>query len=59
MYFDSFAELIEMGKHGPYVWSAYACFVVVVAGNIFAAISKRKKVKAEIERAIRREEKQV
>ena len=30
MYFDSFAELLQMGKHGFYVWTAYGATVLVL-----------------------------
>ena len=30
MYFDSFADLLQMGKHGFYVWTAYGATVLVL-----------------------------
>ena len=29
MYFDTFAEFLQMGKHGFYVWLAYGATVLV------------------------------
>jgi len=30
MYFDSFAEFLQMGKHGFYVWTAYGVTALVL-----------------------------
>lgn len=32
MYFSSLQELLAMGGHGPYVWSAYAIGLGVMLG---------------------------
>jgi len=34
MWFDSFAEFIQMGKHGLYVWSAYGFTLVCMFGLV-------------------------
>lgn len=36
MQFDSFAEFIEMGGHGLYVWLAYGTAFVAFAANYFS-----------------------
>ena len=56
MSFDSFADFIAMGTHGPYVWSAYGLTALVVALNIIAPLKQRKKVLAQIRQKMRREE---
>ena len=34
MSFESFGEFLAMGNHGPYVWSAYAISLAVLALNV-------------------------
>ena len=36
MQFDTFAEFIAMGGHGPYVWLAYGAALLVFAGSFFS-----------------------
>ena len=55
MYFDSFAEFIEMGGHGLYVWVAYGLAAVVFFFNLMAPIFKRKRLIIEQARQLRRE----
>ena len=56
MYFDSFAEFLEMGRHGFYVWTAYGVSLVLIAAQLVAMVHRRRQVRAEIRRALRREE---
>ena len=56
MYFDSFAEFLEMGRHGFYVWSAYGISMVLIAVNLVAMVRRQKRVRTEIQRAHRREQ---
>lgn len=56
MAFESFADFIAMGKHGPYVWSAYGITLVVVVANIVAPILRRKGVIEDIKRKAKREQ---
>ena len=37
MAFETFADFMAMGKHGPYVWSAYGITLLVVVANVFVA----------------------
>lgn len=41
MYFDSVAELIDMGGHGPYVWSAYGIFLLTVICLVVVPLLKQ------------------
>jgi len=54
--FESFADFVAMGKHGPYVWSAYGITLVVVAANIVAPLVRRRGLEEEIRRKARREQ---
>ena len=45
-----------MGKHGPYVWSAYGITFVVVMANIVAPLVRRKGLVEDIKRKARREQ---
>ena len=36
MYFDSFADLLQMGKHGFYVWTAYGTTALVLVASWLA-----------------------
>ena len=31
MAFESFADFLAMGKHGPYVWAAYGVSFLIIA----------------------------
>lgn len=56
MYFDSLSALIEMGGHGPYVWSCYAAFLLVMALNGVMAFRQRRKILQQQARVLRRSE---
>ncbi len=56
MYFDSFAQFLEMGRHGFYVWTAYGVSLVLIVVNLVGMVHNRRQVRAEIRRALRREE---
>ena len=55
MAFESFADFLAMGKHGPYVWAAYGLTFAIVAWNILQPLRQRKKLLAEQSAAQRRE----
>lgn len=43
MAFSSFAEFLAMGKHGAFVWSAYAIVVfAVIAIHIFVRLRQKR-----------------
>ena len=56
MYFESFAEFLAMGKHGPYVWSAYGITLAVLALNVVLPILARRRYLKDEARRLRREE---
>ncbi len=56
MYFESFADFLEMGRHGFYVWTAYGVSLALIVTNLVAMVHRRRQVRAEIRRASRREE---
>lgn len=57
MRFDSFAELLSMSGHGPYVWSAYAIATVVLAANVvWPLMAARRNIAALREAAQENEE---
>lgn len=55
MQFESFAAFWAMGKHGVFVWSCYAAFVVVMAVNIVAPMVRRKKLMSRLQRLEKRQ----
>lgn len=56
MYFETFADFLAMGTHGPYVWSAYGLTVLVVIANLVAISRKRKQALTTIRQKLRRHE---
>ena len=48
MQFESFAEFINMGGHGLYVWLAYGASVLVVLGYAIAIKAGRRRVLREL-----------
>lgn len=54
MYFDSFADLLQMGKHGFYVWTAYGATGLVLliswlsARGAFVKTAQRLQQQAEL-----------
>lgn len=55
MAFETIADFIAMGKHGPFVWSAYGISLLIIAANIVAPIQRRKALMNDIKRKIKRE----
>lgn len=56
MAFETFADFLAMGKHGPYVWSAYGITLMVVVANIAAPIVRRRGLIEDIKRKVKREQ---
>lgn len=44
MAFDSFSAFMVMEGHGPYVWSCYAAFFLLMIGLIVWSLRRRKAV---------------
>lgn len=55
MSFQSFGDFLAMGHHGPYVWSAYAISLVVLALNVASPMLARRRYLQEEARRLRRE----
>ena len=47
MAFESLADFLAMGKHGPYVWSCYGLTFMVVFGLLWQARVERKRFMRE------------
>ncbi|MBB1519677.1 heme exporter protein CcmD [Aquipseudomonas guryensis] len=58
MSFSSFGEFLAMGTHGPYVWSAYAISLAVLALNVALPILARRRYLQDEARRLRREKQQ-
>ena len=56
MNFASFSDLIAMGNHGLYVWSAYGISLLVLAINVAAPLLARRRYLQDEARRLRREE---
>ena len=55
MYFESFEAFIAMGKHGPYVWSAYGFSVALVVLELVRAWRRHAQVLKQLRRQQRRQ----
>lgn len=56
MAFESFADFLQMGRHGVFVWSAYGISLTLIAANLVAMVRRHRKVRADIRRGMRREQ---
>ena len=56
MYFESIDAFLAMGRHGPYVWSAYGLSLLLISTNLVLAVRRRQQVREQIRRQIKREE---
>lgn len=56
MYFETFADFIAMGTHGPYVWSAYGLTILVVVLNLVAIARQRAHTLETIRQKLKRQE---
>lgn len=55
MYFESFADFLQMGKHGVYVWSSYGISALLIGLNILFAVVAQRKAREEVKRLARRQ----
>ncbi len=53
--FASFADFLQMGKHGLYVWLSYAIFLSVLIYNIASVVINKKVFFKDAKRRLRRE----
>ena len=56
MYFESFSEFLAMGKHGLYVWTAYAVSLAVLGLNVILPLLARRRYLKQAARQLRREQ---
>lgn len=54
MAFDTFGAFIAMEGHGPYVWTCYAVFAVLLGGLMVWSLRQRRAVLAAQRREITR-----
>lgn len=43
MAFESFADFLAMGTHGPYVWTAYGLTTAIIAWNVVQPLLMRRR----------------
>jgi len=55
-YFETFADFLQMGKHGLYVWLSYSIWAVIVIYNILSVIFSRRHFFNQAKRRLRREQ---
>lgn len=55
MYFDSFEAFLAMGRHGPYVWSAYGISLFLICVELGRAWRRQGQVLQAIRRQQRRQ----
>jgi len=54
--FASFADFLQMGKHGLYVWLSYGIFLGIIIYNIAAVLINKRVFLKEAKRRLRREQ---
>jgi len=55
MMFESLSAFLDMGGHGPFVWSAYGIALIVFGYNVVAPIRHRTSMLREVRQRIERE----
>ena len=56
MVFESFAELMAMDGHGPYVWAAYGITLVTLVALVVQPLAAKRRQVRELRGFIRRTE---
>ena len=56
MHFDSFADFINMGGHGLYVWLAYGLTATLLVINFVLPVMHKRQLQKEQSRKLRREQ---
>ena len=51
----NWSEFFNMGGYAFFVWTSYALTLIVVLANIISPMVQRKKIIAQIKRAVKRE----
>lgn len=55
MYFETFADFIQMGRHGAYVWSAYGISAALIVVNLWLALRSQRQAREQVQRQARRD----
>jgi heme exporter protein D len=55
MAFETFADFLQMGRHGVYVWSAYAFSIFVLIGLGWESVVARKSQMKQLNKRLYRE----
>ena len=58
-YFESFADFLQMGKHGLYVWLSYGIGLIVIIYNILSVYWDRRQFFKQAKRRLKREKKSI
>ncbi len=58
-HFDTFADFLQMGKHGLYVWLSYGLSLIVFLYNILANSLERRQFFKDAKRRLKREKRSV
>lgn len=56
MAFESFADFLEMGGHGLYVWLCYGLGLLTIVLSLLLPLQQGKLIKRDLVRRLRREE---
>lgn len=56
MAFESFADFLNMGGHGLYVWLCYGLGLLIIVANLLLPMQQSKRVIRDLRRRLRREE---
>lgn len=56
-HFASFADFLQMGKHGLYVWLSYGIGLGIILYNVVAVVLNKRRFFNEAKRRLRREQK--
>ncbi len=54
--FASFADFLQMGKHGLYVWLSYSIFLSIIIYNIIAVMMNKRLFFKNAKRQLKREQ---
>lgn len=52
----NWSEFFNMGGYAVFVWSSYGVTFAVLAWNVIVPLMRRKKIIAQVKRAIKREQ---
>lgn len=59
MAFESFADFLAMGKHGPYVWVSYGLSLAIIVWNVVQPWQLRRRLMREQAAQLKRDARDV